>query len=95
MNVLSRFMKAAPWCVVTGVIIVISASDKSLPRWVICANDREQERSLASKMKQWYTHANSCTNMHAQLRSTYKAYRIMRTGVMAMSHCKWTWSRMT
>ena len=29
-----------------GAIIVISASDKSLPRWVIYASDREREQSL-------------------------------------------------
>ena len=35
----------------TGKIIVISMSDKLLPRWVICVSDRERERSLALKMK--------------------------------------------
>ena len=40
-----------PRGLVTGVIIVISATDKSLPRWVICKSDRERERSLALKMK--------------------------------------------
>ena len=32
-------------------ILKIDASDKSLPRLLICASDRERERSLASKMK--------------------------------------------
>ena len=36
---------------VTGAIIVSSANDKSLPRLVICASDRERQRSLALKMK--------------------------------------------
>ena len=52
MNVLSwRHIRRG---LVTGAIIVISASDKSLPRWVICASDREREQSLALKMKHWY-----------------------------------------
>ena len=39
MNVLSwRHIPRGP---VMGAIIVISASDKSLPRWVICVSDRE------------------------------------------------------
>ena len=41
MNVLS--WRHIPRGVVTGAIIVISASDKSLPRWVICASDGERE----------------------------------------------------
>ena len=40
----------------TGAIIVIGVSDKSFPRWVICATDREQERSLALKMKHCVSH---------------------------------------
>ena len=41
MNVLS--WRHIPPGLVTGAIIVISASNKSLPRWVICASDRERE----------------------------------------------------
>ena len=41
-----------PRGLVTGAIIVISASDKSLPRWVICTSDRERERErFTLKMK--------------------------------------------
>ena len=46
------------WChiprgLVMGAIIVFTVSDKLHPRWVICVNDRERERSLAFKMKHW------------------------------------------
>jgi len=36
-----------------GAIIVISVSDKSLPRWMICVSDMECERSIALKMEFW------------------------------------------
>ena len=44
------------WCYippgqVTGAISMISASDKSLPGWVICTSNRERERLLALKTK--------------------------------------------
>ena len=35
------------------VILAIDTSDKLLPRLLICASDRERERSLASKMMPW------------------------------------------
>ena len=45
-----------PSGLVTGAIIVISASDKSLPTWVICASDKEREQLLALKWSLYYAH---------------------------------------
>jgi len=36
---------------VTGAVIVISVSDKSVSRWVIWVTDIEQEQSLTLKIK--------------------------------------------
>ena len=51
LHVFAATWRHIPRDLVTGAIIVISASDKSLPRWMICATDREREGSLALKMK--------------------------------------------